>query len=188
MKNLTRGSFHRERSAGNAYNFLREELTRDTDPQFNLATFASTWMEPEATQLVQDGLAKNIVDPRAYPATARIERRCLKILSSLYNLPEDKVAEDVVGVSTIGSSEAIMLAVLAMKERWAEQKRDSGNHGSLRPNIIISSVAHVCWTKAARYFDVDVLQVPCSETRYVLDPVQAVELVNEGTIGICCIL
>ncbi|GAB0137270.1 hypothetical protein EsDP_00005543 [Epichloe bromicola] len=172
---------------GTAYHLLREELIRDANPRFNLATFASTWMEPEATRLINESLAKNLVDPRAYPATTQIEQRCLNILASMYNLPRE-TNEDVIGVSTVGSSEAIMLAVLAMKERWAEQSTESGQNKTVRPNIIMSSAVHICWTKAARYFEVDIQHVPCSKSRYILDPGQAVDLVNEGTIGICCIL
>lgn len=149
-------------------------------------------MEPEVTKLIAESLPKNIVDPRAYPVTADIEQRCIRILANMYNLPESDDSL-VVGTSTVGSSEAIMLAVLAMRTRWAErrEREPEGKETSTsdsRPNLIISSAAQVCWKKAARYFDVDLQYVPCSNERFVLDPAQAVGLVNSGTIGICCIL
>ncbi|KAL4806489.1 glutamate decarboxylase [Aspergillus unguis] len=164
--------------------FLNRELSQDTKPQYNLATFVTTSMEPEAISLMTENLSKNFVDARAYPATAQIEKRCLKSLARLYHAPNAAVA-DPVGVSTLGSSEAIILAVLAMKAKWVSRQ---GQGPKPKPNIIISSVAQVCWKKAARYCEVDVQYVPCSDGRYVIDPLQAVDLVNEGTIGICCIL
>jgi glutamate decarboxylase len=80
-----------------------------------------------------------------------------------------------------------MLAVLAMKKRWQDNRKAEGKDSS-SPNIIMSSGVQVCWEKAARYFDIEEKLVPCSETRYVIDPIQAVDLVDENTIGICAIL
>ncbi|CAG8956756.1 hypothetical protein HYFRA_00011145 [Hymenoscyphus fraxineus] len=169
-----------------AYELLHQELTQDSKPQFNLATFGTTYMEPEVEKLITESLPKNFIDPRAYPATANIERKCVQILANMYHLPT-KDPRDIAGASTIGSSEAIMMAVLAMKSNWIKRQEASSSDRIGRPNLIISSVAQVCWKKAARYFDVDLQYVPCSEDRYVLDPVRAVDLVNERTMGICCI-
>lgn len=52
----------------------------------------------------------------------------------------------------------------------------------------MSSGVQVCWEKAARYFEIEEKFVLCTTTRYVIDPVQAVDLVDENTIGICAIL
>ncbi|TDZ99621.1 Glutamate decarboxylase [Colletotrichum sidae] len=175
----------RDGSPDQAYRRLRDELDQDHSPHFNLATFNSTYMEPIVARLMTENLAKNLVDPRAYPAVARIEQRCLRILADLYHMPRHAAAE-VVGVSTVGSSEAIMLAVLALRERWAGNSTawpGDDRTGKVRPNIIITSAAHVCWAKAGRYFGVDVVSVPCSDGRFVLDPARAVDLVDEGTIG-----
>ena len=170
-----------------AYHLLKEHLNQDTDPRFNLATFVSTYMEPEAESIIIANLPKNFVDPRAYPRTADIERRCLNILADLYHLQSND-GEGVFGTSTLGSSEAIMLAMLAMKTKWIEQRQVAGKDDRAKPNIILSSVVQVCWEKAARYFDVDIQYVRCSEDRFVLDPSVSVDLVNDRTIGICCIL
>lgn len=52
----------------------------------------------------------------------------------------------------------------------------------------MSSGVQVCWEKAARYFEIEERLVLCTSTRYVIDPVEAVNLVDENTIGICAIL
>ena len=175
------------RSRDGAYTLLHRELKQDFDPQYNLATFVSTHMDPEATLLIAENMSKNFVDPRAYPIVAKFEQRCLRMIADLYHYP-DRGTEEVIGMSTVGSSEAIMIAVLAMKTRWLQRQAVHADNKLGRPNIIISSVAQVCWPKAARYFDIDLRYVPCSDQRHVLDPVQAVDLVNDQTIGIACIL
>ena len=92
-----------------------------------------------------------------------------------------------VGTSCVGSSEAIMLAVLAMKRRWKNARKAAGK-STEHPNIVMSSAVQVCWEKATRYFEIEEKLVYCSEDRYVIDPVETVNLVDENTIGICCIL
>jgi glutamate decarboxylase len=52
----------------------------------------------------------------------------------------------------------------------------------------MNSAVQVCWEKAARYFDVEEKFVYCTPDRYVIDPEEAVNLVDENTIGICSIL
>lgn len=91
------------------------------------------------------------------------------------------------GTSTVGSSEAIMLATLAMKKRWQNKRKAAGKPYD-RPNIIMNSAVQVCWEKAARYFEVEEKYVYCTPDRYVIDPKEAVDLIDENTIGICSIL
>ena len=52
----------------------------------------------------------------------------------------------------------------------------------------MSSAVQVCWEKAARYFEIEEKLVYCTPERYVLDPEETVNLVDENTIGICAIL
>lgn len=89
-----------------AYNLIRDELMLDGNARLNLATFVTTWMEPEVTKLLTETFEKNMIDKDEYPQTAEIEMRCVNILSRLWNSPEH---EEAMGTSTIGSSEASML-------------------------------------------------------------------------------
>jgi glutamate decarboxylase len=91
------------------------------------------------------------------------------------------------GTSCIGSSEAIMLGTLAMKKRWQNKRKAEGKDWH-NPNIVMNAAVQVCWEKAARYFDVEEKYVFCTNDRYVIDPEEAVNLVDENTIGICVIL
>ena len=72
-------------------------------------------MEPEAEQLMAECVAKNMIDKDEYPQTAELERRCVNILSSLWNAPHGSQAT---GCSTTGSSEACMLGGMALLWRW----------------------------------------------------------------------
>ena len=165
---------------------IKDHVALDGNPALNLASFVSTYMEEEAERLMVDALGKNFVDHGAYPQTADIERRCVGMLAELYHAPRIP-NESAIGTSTIGSSEAIMLCTLALKRRWAE-KRETAGHGYSRPNVIMNSAVQVCWQKAANYFGVETRYVYCTMDRYVIDVEQAVSLVDENTIGICCIL
>jgi glutamate decarboxylase len=144
-------------------------------------------MEDEALRLLAESANKNIIDHEEYPKSVEIEHRCLNILADLFHSPISSGTPTAVGTACIGSSEAIMLAVLAMKKRWQNNRRAQGKEFS-KPNIVMSTGVQLCWEKASKYFDLDEKLVPCTETRYVIDPIQAVDLVDENTVGICVIL
>jgi len=171
-----------------AYRMIKDELTRDGTPALNLASFVTTYMEEEAEKLMLDAMPKNYIDYEEYPATTDIQNRCVAMIAHILNIPRDgDPADQSIGTSTVGSSEAIMLAVLAMKKRWQLRRKAQGLPFD-KPNIVMNSAVQVCWEKAARYFDVEERYVYCTTDRYVIDPIEAVNLVDENTIGICAIL
>jgi glutamate decarboxylase len=134
-----------------------------------------------------ESLSKNFIDYEEYPQSADIQNRCVSMIGRLFNAPVGSSDADAIGTSCVGSSEAIMLGVLAMKKRW-KNKRAAEGKPTDRPNIVMSSAVQVCWEKATRYFEVEEKLVYCTEDRYVIDPKETVDLVDENTIGICCIL
>ncbi|KAK9010032.1 hypothetical protein V6N11_036550 [Hibiscus sabdariffa] len=102
-----------------AYQVIHDELMLDGNPRLNLASFVTTWMEPECDTLMMAAINKNYVDMDEYPVTTELQ---------------------------------------------------------------------VCWEKFARYFEVELKEVKLKEGYYILDPVQAVELVDENTICVAAIL
>src|ERR1700685_4560881 len=70
-----------------ALQLVRDELILDGNARLNLATFVTTWMEPEAELLMAECSAKNMIDKDDYPQTAELERRCVTIISTLWNSP-----------------------------------------------------------------------------------------------------
>ncbi|MEU0653454.1 glutamate decarboxylase [Streptomyces albogriseolus] len=168
-----------------AYQLVHDELMLDGNARLNLATFVTTWMEPEAGLLMAECRDKNMIDKDEYPRTAELERRCVAMLADLWNAPDPAGA---VGCSTTGSSEACMLAGLALKRRWA--LRNAGRYPSreARPNLVMGVNVQVCWDKFCTFWEVEPRQVPMEGDRFHLDPAAAAELCDENTIGAVGIL
>jgi glutamate decarboxylase len=151
----------------------------DGNSRMNLATFCQTWSEPELHKLMDECLDKNIIDKDEYPQTAELESRCVQMLADLWSAPD---ALDAVGCSTTGSSEASMLGGLAMKWRWRE-RRKRANKPSDKPNLVCGPV-QICWHKFARYFDIELREVPIARDRMTLTGPEVVARCDENTIGV----
>ncbi|KAK1263364.1 Glutamate decarboxylase [Acorus gramineus] len=169
-----------------AYQIINDELMLDGNPRLNLASFVTTWMEPECDKLIMASLNKNYVDMDEYPVTTELHNRCVNMIAHLFNAPIGD-NDAAVGVGTVGSSEAIMLAGLAFKRKWQNKRKAEGKPYD-KPNIVTGANVQVCWEKFARYFEVELKEVKLSEGFYVMDPVKAVEMVDENTICVAAIL
>ena len=173
-----------ESAPDSVFRLIHDELLLDGSSRLNMATFVTTWMDPQAEALMAETFDKNMIDKDEYPATADIERRCVNIVADLFNAPTDG---DAIGVSTIGSSEAVMLGGLAMKWRW-RQRREAAGLPVDRPNMVMGSNVQVVWEKFCRYWDVEARYVPVAHDRFVVDPDDVMERVDENTIGVIPIL
>jgi glutamate decarboxylase len=160
-----------------AYQAISDELLLDGNARQNLATFCQTWEEPEIHQLMDLSIDKNLIDKDEYPQTAELERRCVQMLADLWNAPEH---EQAVGCSAIGSSEACMLGGMAAKWRWREKRRAAGKSTD-SPNMVCGPV-QVVWHKFAKYWDVEMREIPMSPGRYCMDAEQMLAQVDENTI------
>jgi len=167
-----------------AYRLIHDELALDGNPELNLATFVTTWMDDEADRLMTETANKNAIDWDEYPQTVEIQDRCVNMLARLYHAPEHQQS---VGTATVGSSEAIHLAGLAMKWRWRKAREAAGQETG-RPNLVMGANVQVCWEKFARYFDVEPRYVPLTDQRFVIGVDEAMALVDENTIGVVGIL
>ncbi|XP_045820250.1 glutamate decarboxylase 1-like [Trifolium pratense] len=169
-----------------AYQIINDELMLDGNPRLNLASFVTTWMEPECDKLIMASINKNYVDMDEYPVTTELQNRCVNMIAHLFNAPLEE-NEAAVGVGTVGSSEAIMLAGLAFKRKWQNKRKQEGKPFD-KPNIVTGANVQVCWEKFARYFEVELKEVKLNEGYYVMDPKKAVDLVDENTICVAAIL
>jgi len=175
-----------------AYRFIHDELMLDGSSRLNLATFVTTWMDPEAEKLMAETFDKNMIDKDEYPATAAIESRCIAMVADLFhaeNLRDDDAAT-AIGATTVGSSEAVMLAGLALKWRWKQRfsARDKDAWKTRTPNLVMGSNVQVVWEKFCRYFEVEPRYIPMTEDSYVITPEQVLDYVDEDTIGVVAIL
>ena len=55
-----------------AYQIINDELMLDGNPRLNLASFVTTWMEPECDKLMMDAINKNYVDMDEYPVATEL--------------------------------------------------------------------------------------------------------------------
>ncbi len=169
-------------SALDAMRLVDEELVLEGDPNRNLATFVTTWMEPEAQRLIAENLYRNFIDHAEYPISAEIEQRCIRMLADLYHAPGETT-----GARTQGSSEAIMLGALSLKWKWKE-RREAASLSVDKPNLIFGGDVHVVWEKFCRYFDVEPRIVPLQEGKYTIGPEDVQPLIDENTIGVAAVL
>jgi glutamate decarboxylase len=169
-------------SALDAMRLVDEELALEGDPNRNLATFVTTWMEPEAQRLISENLYRNFIDHAEYPISAEVEQRCIRMLADLYHAPGETT-----GARTQGSSEAIMLGALSLKWKW-KQRREAASQPVDKPNLVFGGDVHVVWEKFCRYFDVEPRIVPLQEGKYVIGPDDVEPLIDENTIGVAAVL
>ncbi|MER8045657.1 glutamate decarboxylase [Streptomyces sp. NPDC094032] len=167
-----------------AYQLVHDELMLDGNSRLNLATFVTTWMEPQAGVLMAECRDKNMIDKDEYPRTAELERRCVSMLAHLWNAPDPSTA---VGCSTTGSSEACMLAGMALKRRWTHRNSDR-YRGGARPNLVMGVNVQVCWEKFCNFWEVEARLVPMEGGRFHLDAETAAALCDENTIGVVAVL
>ena len=160
-----------------AFQLVSDELMLDGNARQNLATFCQTWEEPEVLALMALSINKNMIDRDEYPQAAEIERRCVHMMADLWNAPD---SANTVGTSAIGSSEACMLAGMAAKWRWRAKRRAAGKSTD-NPNMVCGPV-QVVWHKFARYWDIEMREVPMSPGQYAMDPATMLERVDENTI------
>jgi glutamate decarboxylase len=168
--------------AVDAMRLLGEELWLDGIPSRNLATFVTTWMEPEAERVIAQNLHRNYIDHAEYPQTAEIEQRCIRMLADLYHAPGETT-----GTRTQGSSEAIMLGALSLKWKW-RGRREAAGKATDRPNLVFGGDVHVVWEKFCRYFDVEPRIIPLQSHKFTIGPEDVEPHLDENTIGVAAVL
>ncbi|WP_320171039.1 glutamate decarboxylase [Maridesulfovibrio sp.] len=168
-----------EQRARDVYQLVHDELMLDGNSRQNLATFCSTWVDPEIHKLMDECVDKNMIDKDEYPQTAELEGRCVHMLADLWNSPD---ARNTLGCSTTGSSEAAMLGGMAMKWRWREKMKAQGKPVD-KPNMICGPV-QICWHKFARYWDVELREIPMEKGRLIMNAEEVIKRCDENTIGV----
>ena len=137
---------------------VRDEPTLDGNARLNLATFVTTWMEPQAEKPTTESLSKNMIDKDEYPQTAELESRCVNILANLWNAPKHGQATDA---PPPGPARPACRAGMALLWRWRARRRAAGADAT-RPNLVMGANVQVCWEKFCRYWEVEPRLVPWS--------------------------
>ncbi|GAA4918465.1 glutamate decarboxylase [Stackebrandtia albiflava] len=166
------------RDAGDAAAVLRRST--GVAPERNLADYSSLWQCPELAAIDRRYRRHNLGHRAAHPEMAAAERDCLGILARLWRHP---TPENPVGCSTTGSSEACLLAGLALLRRWRGRRGPAG-----RPNLVVSRSAHPCWRRFCAYWQVEFRTVPPAPGSLQPDPAALAGSCDADTIGMVAIL
>jgi glutamate decarboxylase len=169
----------KEHDPRHAYQVVHDELMLDGNARQNLATFCQTWVDDEVHKLMDECIDKNMIDKDEYPQSAEIEARCVHILADLWNSPD---GANTMGCSTTGSSEAAMLGGMAMKWRWRDKMKAAGKPTD-KPNMVTGPV-QVCWHKFAKYWDVELREIPLGKDHLCMTPEDVIAHCDENTIGV----
>jgi len=169
-----------------AYQLISDELLLDAKPGLNLATFCNeTFSDPYGERIVIDSIKINFIDHTEYPGTNLAERRCIRIMATelgtrfdedSVSSPAEEAAQGLYGSMTIGSSEAIMLGLIAHRFIWEQKHRVLLANPGLgipvdprdRPVVLMSSNVHGCWDKYCRYFNAVPLYIEIDGPPYAL--------------------
>jgi len=171
-----------EMVARSAFQMIHDELFLDGNARQNLATFCQTWDDDYVHRLMDLSINKNWIDKEEYPQSAEIDMRCVNMVANLWNAPPPPSDGQATGTNTIGSSEACMLGGMAMKWRWLKRQREMGKPTD-KPNFVCGPV-QVCWHKFARYWDVEIREIPMDRDRVAMGPKEMLAAVDENTIGV----
>ena len=122
------------------YQIIHDELMLDGNARTNLATFVTTWMEPQADKLMAECFDKNMIDKDEYPQTAELEMRCVEILSWLWNAPDsagNRVLHDRLerGRDARGACAQTSLAEAAHRRQQTRRQAQPG-HGHQRSGLL----------------------------------------------------
>lgn len=169
-----------------AQRLILDELNLNGNPLLNTASFVTPWMEPEADELMLKTSSINFIDFHEYPITQAIHQRVINMMADILHAPGAHDAAKnhaAVGTSTIGSSEAIMLALLAHKWIWRKRRQARGLDCH-KPNLVFGGDVHSCWEKFALYFDVEARIIPLRVGQYTIGPKDVEPHIDENTIAV----
>jgi glutamate decarboxylase len=171
---------------------IRDALQGDGQPQRNFASFVTTWMEDEAEQLARESLSKNLINAAEYPKTEAMHQRVIHMIARLFhaNVPSPTATGPTgvgqagfIGTTTVGSSEAVMLALLAHKWNWKKQNQHNPQRSAKdRPYLIIGTHAHACFAKFARYFEVGVKWICLEPGQYAMTAAQVQAVLEQPIV------
>lgn len=168
----------------------------DFRPRLNTSSYVNVVSEPEERDVAILGAEVNLADASVYPASVKLHDHVVDLLAKLWNAPDPPIkGGHYCGAGTVGSTEACLLAGLALKFRW--RKWYAERHGltdeeviGIRPNIVISTAYQAAWEKFFRYFDVSPILVHPNllQDKMAVNAKKLAEHCNEKTIAVVAIL
>lgn len=168
----------------------------DFDHRLNTSSYVNVALEQEEEDIALMGLRVNLADQTVYPQSYKLHDTTLNMIADLWHCPKGADFEDYgvyPGAGTVGSTEACLLAGLALKFRWRNwyAKRRGKSVDEIlneRPNLVISTCFQAAWEKLFKYMDIEPRLVQPSVDTFALDPERVSESIDERTMGVVCIM
>ena len=176
--------------------FINDEIILDVAPELNTSSYVNINLDVEEKALAVKGLQVNIADQTVYPQSFKMHDKLVNMIANLWNCPKPDDFDDYgcyPGACTVGSTEACLLAGLALKFRWRNWYAKKNNLSmnevlGERPNIIISTCFQAAWEKLIKYMDIDAKFIQPTAKDFKIDPKQALKLIDDHTIGVIAIM
>lgn len=172
-------------------NIIRElkRVCHNDIPYVNdLSTFTTTDIPRELKEYMLHFAEMNLaISHVAYPSILEMHDYCINFIANLWYAPRnEKDNSQFFGISTIGSSEACIMAGVSMLYHW-KKRNQHRLHCDIKPNLIVSAAFQVCWKKFADLFDVELRQIPITNTFYTMQVDHIEAAIDDHTIGIVSI-
>lgn len=168
----------------------------DFNNRLNTSSYVTVDFEPEEDEVALMGMRVNLADQTVYPQSYKLHDKTVNMIANLWNCPKpDDFDEYGVfpGSGTVGSTEACLLAGLALKFRWRKwfaKKNNLSDEEVLgkRPNIVMSTCYQAAWEKLFKYMDIEPRLISPSSSSFKIEAEQVAAAVDEYTIGVVCIM
>ena len=176
--------------------FIEDEILLDVPPALNTSSYVNIILDEEEKALALKGLHVNIADQTVYPQSFKIHDKLVNMIASLWHCPKPDDFDAYgcyPGACTVGSTEACLLAGLALKFRWRKwfAKKNNLTEGEIlgeRPNIVISTCFQAAWEKLIKYMDIDAKFIQPTYKNFKIRPQEIKEAIDDHTIGVVAIM
>ena len=169
--------------ADDAMRLLGEEIVLDGIPMRNLATFVTTWMEPQAQRVIADNLHRNYIDHAEYPQTAEIEQRCIRMLADLFHAPGETTGDAHAGL--VGGDHARRAVAEVEVARSAARRRARRRTARTSCSAATSTW---CGRSSAATSTSSRASSRCRADKFTIGPEDVEPHVDENTIGVAAVL
>ena len=184
------------KSAIHSKELIKDYYEQDFNPRLNTSSYVNVAFEPEEEEVALLGLKKNLADQTVYPKSFEMHNDILNIIGNLWNCPKSddfKEYGHYSGAGTVGSTEACLLAGLALKFRWrkwyaARHKLSEVEVRKIYPNLVISTCYQSCWEKLFKYMDIEPKLIQPSVNTFTIKASDVIDIIDDKTIGVVCIM
>lgn len=175
-----------------AKRLIDDELDLDERNSSDLGSYITDYMDPEADELIQRTIGKVYIDHPEYPQASKMGERIIKMIQDWYHGKPSVKKNGFIGTVTIGSSEAIMLGLIAHRfnweKSWKQRRFDTGPNDLKnyyrkdKPFMMYARDVHTCWEKYSLYFNTPDLVFNLSDDQYLIDPKKVYGALNSSIL------